>query len=465
MNVDAHFFCSAAKGKVLLKKDKLDPIKIYSCGVTTYDDIHLGHLRSAAVADLLVRFLKEAGYKTIFVKNFTDIDDKIINRAKESDINWQELSKTMIEKHNRALAPFKFIEPNFSPKVTENIPQIIKFIEELQKRDLAYLAEGDVYFKTRSAKNYGKFSSQKIDQLLAGARVEVNDVKNDPLDFALWKKSAEGAPGFESPWGLGRPGWHIECSAMIYDILGEEIDIHLGGTDLLFPHHENEIAQSEALTGKKLSKFWLHHELVRTKNQKMSKSLGNFAYVSEMLKKFNPKLIIYYLHTTHYRSYIDYTDEAIINTAEGLDRLYAALPQGNELNDSVKLDEEKYLEFLKCLADDLNSPQALAIMFGWVKEINRQKNPTPRLKLQQTLFKAMGSLNILEPEYQTWLNSERVIKETKLDVAEIEAMVRSRNQARRELDWVKADEIRNELLKLKVSLFDDGEKTTWQRTN
>lgn len=355
-------------------------VGMYVCGVTVYDNCHIGHARSAVAFDIIYRYLKYKGYDVVFVKNFTDVDDKIINRANEEGLGFSEVANKYIDEYYKDMSKLNIAKPEFEPKATEHIKEIIDLVKRLQQKGYAYEVDGDVYYRVDRFKEYGKLSGKNIDELKSGARVDVNDKKENPLDFALWKKSKENEPKWDSPWGEGRPGWHIECSAMSMKYLGESFDIHGGGEDLIFPHHENEIAQSEAATGKPFAKYWIHNGFVRINKEKMSKSLGNFFTIKDILKKYDGQTLRYFLLLTHYRSPIDFSFEGLDAAKEALNRYYNFIQRLEEtdFDKKGKLDEQlkqrldSLLErFEEAMDDDFNAPKAIGEVFSTIKAFNQ----------------------------------------------------------------------------------------------
>ncbi|MBI5251675.1 MAG: cysteine--tRNA ligase, partial [Desulfomonile tiedjei] len=345
-------------------------VGMYVCGVTVYDYCHIGHARSAVLFDIIYRYLRYRGYEVTYVRNFTDVDDKIINRANELQINWKELAEKFIREFYVDMDALGVLRPTHEPKATEFIGQIQQLIARLIEGGYAYQAEGDVMFSVYSFGPYGKLSGKRTDELMSGARVEVDEKKRNPLDFALWKAAKPGEPSWDSPWGPGRPGWHIECSAMSMFHLGEQFDIHGGGADLAFPHHENEIAQSEAATGKPFAKYWVHNGFVNIRSEKMSKSLGNVLNIRDILKIVHPEVLRLFLLTSHYRSPLDYSESFIREEAAALERLYAAMTGLDELMNAggslAELPEELSgitEKFAEAMDDDFNTPKGLAVLF------------------------------------------------------------------------------------------------------
>ncbi len=438
-------------------------VRMYVCGMTVYDLCHLGHARVMVVFDVVYRYLKALGFDVTYVRNITDIDDKIIARANERGEPFHALTERYIEAMHEDAAALGVLPPDIEPRATEHLPEIIVMIERLIERGHAYVAEnGDVYYDVRSFPEYGKLSGKSIDDLEAGARVEPGEVKRDPLDFALWKAAKPGEPAWDSPWGKGRPGWHIECSAMSTQALGDTFDIHGGGADLTFPHHENEIAQSEGATGHPFVKYWMHNGFVRINDEKMSKSLGNFFTVREILEHYRPEEVRYFILTSHYRSPLNYDDEHLQNARAALTRLYTALrglpaaePAGAEAFEA---------RFHAAMQDDFNTPEALAVMFDLVREINRVRPSDGRAAagLAAALRRMGDVLGILQLDPEAYLRGDTGA-EGALSDQEIEALIEQRQQAKGYKDWAEADRIRGQLKEAGIVLEDGAGGTTWRR--
>ncbi|MCB4205008.1 cysteine--tRNA ligase [Deferribacterales bacterium Es71-Z0220] len=463
-----------------LKKETFEPIhanevKMYVCGVTVYDDCHIGHARSSVVFDVIRKYLKYKGFKVTFVKNFTDIDDKIIKRSNELGISWKELTDRYIKSHDDDMAALMVERPDYTPKATEFINEMINLCERLIEKGYAYEKDGDVYFRVRAFKDYGKLSHRSIDDLLSGARVDINEIKEDPLDFALWKRSKENEPGWKSPWGVGRPGWHIECSAMSSKILGIPFDIHGGGKDLVFPHHENEIAQSEASEDKTFAKYWMHNGFVNINKEKMSKSLGNFFTIKDILKEFDREALRYFLLTTHYRSPLDFSQDNLIEAERALDRIYTALDEvksykptkkSKDLTSEIEKAGNEFFEgFAKSMDDDFNTPAALSHLFEFVKALNIILTNKPDEQSYSLLLKIVDKvkstcldvLGIIQKEPEEWFKANLA-----LDEEELNKLIEERNLARKNKNFAKADEIRDYLKEKGVELLDTLEGTKFR---
>lgn len=462
------------------KKEEFKPIKpgkagLYVCGITVYDYTHIGHARSSVVFDIIRRSLIHSGYDVTFVKNFTDIDDKIINRANEKGEKWDELAARFIEEHNTDMDALFIIRPDNAPKATDYIPKMIEFCERLIAGGHAYSVSGDVYFRVESFKNYGKLSGRNLDDMLAGARVDINDKKENPLDFALWKGAKEGEPSWSSPWGKGRPGWHIECSVMSEAILGNHIDIHGGGQDLIFPHHENEIAQSEAVSCNTFANYWVHNGFVNINKEKMSKSLNNFFTIRDILKICNPETLRFFFLMTHYRQPLEYSEDKLKESAVALGRIYIYLDElshaagskkGNDMRDIVSRMEENFnKEFSAAMDDDFNTPKAVAALFESVRLGNTIIAAKPSVETMNELKKITVAiadkvkkvLGVLNYSAAEWFKAHLQISET-----EVDKLITQRSQARAEKDFAKADEVRAQLAEMGVELLDTPEGTRYR---
>ncbi|SFR50612.1 cysteine--tRNA ligase [Thiomicrospira sp. ALE5] len=432
-------------------------VGIYVCGVTVYDYCHIGHARVMVVFDTVVRHMRARGLDVKYVRNITDIDDKIINRAFENQESVQSLTERFIKAMHEDETALNILRPDIEPKATDFIPEIQQLVNTLIEKGHAYAApNGDVYFKVKSFESYGRLSGKKQDDLEAGARVEINPNKQDPMDFVLWKASKENEPAWDSAWGQGRPGWHIECSAMSGSCIGERLDIHGGGMDLQFPHHENEIAQSECAHGEHYVNTWMHVGFVRVDNEKMSKSLNNFFTIREVLKDYHPEVIRYFLLSSHYRSPLNYTIENLDIAKTNLARLYTALQAAEP--GLVAADTNFEAKFNEAMDDDFNTPQAMAVLFELVKEVNKTQQPG-LVALLQSLANRLG---FLTESSEAFFKSQVGQRDGLTDDA-IEALIVERTQARVDKNWARSDEIRDELLAKGVELLDSKEGTTWRR--
>jgi len=459
-------------------------VGLYVCGVTVYDRCHVGHARSLVFFDTVVRYLRFTGYDVTFVRNITDIDDKIIKRAAEETIPSEELASRYIGTFRADVAALGCLQPDVEPRATDHIPEMLDLIARLEKRGIAYASEGDVYCAVAKIPGYGKLSKRKLDELLAGARVEVGERKKADLDFALWKAAKPGEPFWESPWGPGRPGWHLECSAMSTKYLGQPFDLHGGGEDLIFPHHENEIAQSEGATGTPFVKHWIHHAFVRINEEKMSKSLGNFLTIEEILKRVPSEALRLFLVSTHYRSPVDFSDQSLIDAQRACARLHETLarveekvgraavaPQGAvrapdvaSLPASIRPFHE---QFVAAMDDDLNSARALGVVFDEVREINRLLDAGADAAVvaehHANFARLGGVLGVLRHPASSYLESEkgRHLAGAGIDPAEVERLIGERAAARKAKDFKRGDAIRDELLARGVVLKDGAGGTTW----
>lgn len=443
-------------------------VKMYSCGPTVYDYFHIGNARPFIVFDTMRRYLEYRGYKVTFVQNFTDIDDKMIKRANEEGITVKELGERFIDEYFKDAQAIGIHKATIHPKATENIDAIIDVIKHLEENGYAYNVDGDVYFSTKKFKEYGKLSKQPLEDLEAGARIDINDNKRDAMDFALWKKQKEGEPAWESPWGMGRPGWHIECSAMVNKYLGKTIDIHSGGQDLIFPHHENEIAQSECANCEPFANYWMHNGYININNQKMSKSLGNFFTVRDILKKYDGEVIRFFMLSAHYRNPINFADTLMEQAKSAVERVYTCIDnlefllansEERELTDSEKeymnkLEECKQ-KFIDAMDDDLNTADAIAAVFDIVYASNtalstENKNAKSVVEKTLSLIHEIGAvLGLFEKK-----------KDNSID-AEVEALIEQRNKARSEKDWATADAIRDKLKSMNIELKDTPMGVKW----
>lgn len=436
-------------------------VRMYVCGITTYDYCHLGHARMLVVFDVVVRYLRALGFDVTYVRNITDIDDKIINRANEMGIAFDELTAKFIDIMHEDERALNILPPDIEPRATGHMAEIIAMVETLVEKGFAYAADnGDVYYAVGQFTDYTKLSRKNLDELVSGARVEVEAAKKDPRDFVLWKAAKPGEPGWPSPWGEGRPGWHIECSAMSTTCLGDTFDIHGGGSDLIFPHHENEIAQSEAATGKEFARLWMHNGPLRVDNEKMSKSLNNFFTIRDVLTQYPAEVIRYFLVSSHYRSPINYTADTLQQAYSGLERFYNAI-KGLDLNGVEAAANTEYeSRFMAAMADDFNSAEAIGVLFELAREINRLKTDqeAEAAPLAALLRQLCSILGVLQESPEDFLRSGSA----DVDAQEIDALIAQRNQARADKNWALADEIRDKLKALKVVLEDKDGVTSWR---
>ncbi len=451
---------SLSQQKKALKPIKEGQISLYVCGNTVYDDCHIGHARVFVAFDVLYRFLQCAGYNVHYVRNITDIDDKIIRRAAENQESIQDLTNRYIERLQEDCQALFVLPPTEQPRATDNITQMCDMISTLIDKDFAYVGtNGDVYYSVEHFEDYGALSHRSLDHLQEGARVEVDPHKRNPLDFVLWKKAKPNEPAWDSPWGPGRPGWHIECSAMSKRCLGHHFDIHGGGADLLFPHHENERAQSEASNGCTFVNTWMHVGFVQINNEKMSKSLNNFFTIRDVLKDYDPEVIRYFLLSSHYRSQINYSVEALEAAKQALSRLYVAV-------DNAPFDPNigsSYREqFMKAMSDDLNTPVALSILFELSRDIHKTVDPTEKHTLAMNLRQCAQVLGLLNQTTEAFL--QKSTKESGLSPEEIESAILQRQEARLQKNWALSDEIRKKLSDAGIILEDANGKTTWRRS-
>jgi len=437
---------------------------MYVCGMTVYDLCHLGHARVLVVFDTVTRYFRYSGYEVTYVRNITDIDDKIINRANENKEDFSVLTKRFIEAMHEDAAELGVLPPDEEPCATASMNDIINMIEILIEKGYAYVTKvgGDVYYDVSRFKGYGKLSGKKLEDLRAGERVVVDELKDDPLDFVLWKAVKPGEPSWDSPWGKGRPGWHIECSAMSTCCLGNHFDIHGGGQDLQFPHHENEIAQSEAATGETFVNFWMHNGFVRINDEKMSKSLNNFFTVREILKLYKGEEIRYFVMASQYRSPLNYSDQLLDNARTALSRLYNTL-RGLDVPESFDENDPAVEQFKQAMDDDFNTPEALAVLFDLANQVNklRDKDEDAALEKASVLKGLANVLGLLEDDAEQFLQAAVTEND---DTADIDALIAARNAARENKDWAEADRIRDELDAMSIVLEDKGGKTVWRRS-
>jgi len=472
------------------KKEEFHPLQegkigIYVCGITAYDVCHVGHARSAVVFDVITRYLRYRGWEVTYVKNFTDVDDKIIDKARRENAGIDAIAERYIREHDEDMGMLGVARPTFTPRATENIDGMIRLVATLLEKGVAYPMDGDVYYSVERFPGYGKLSGRNLEDMLAGARIDVNEKKRNPLDFALWKASREGEPWWESPWGRGRPGWHLECSVMSQRYLGETFDIHGGGEDLVFPHHENEIAQSEEATGKTLARYWIHNGFVRVNSEKMSKSLGNFFTIRDILQQYHPEVLRLFLLQSHYRSPVDFSDAALNEARQGMNRFYSTLkllrdiaaggtemaPETAEKDGEMKAQLQSLRErFCEAMDDDFNTARAIGHLFDAVRLVNAslaEKKPDVSrgvfVQAGQTLLEIGSVLGFFRQESNDYLRRDREREAGKrgLSVAEIERLIAERRAAREAKTWQRADEIRNGLAARGVILQDAPDATTW----
>ncbi|MCC5879539.1 MAG: cysteine--tRNA ligase [Idiomarina sp.] len=438
-------------------------VKLYVCGVTTYDYCHIGHARTYVAFDVVVRYLRYLGYKVTFVRNITDVDDKIIQRAAENNEDINALTERFITCMHEDFAALNLTPPDIEPRVTTHMDEIIALIETLVTKQHAYVADsGDVLFDVSSFKDYGKLSRQNLDQLQSGSRVSVDQGKQNPLDFVLWKHAKPGEPSWSSPWGEGRPGWHIECSAMNGKHLGKHFDIHGGGSDLMFPHHENEVAQSCCAHDTPYVNYWMHSGMVQVDQEKMSKSLGNFFTIREVLAKYDAETVRFFLLSGHYRSQLNYSEDHLQQARSALERLYTALRGITPTSPGATAREPFDKRFKGALNDDFNVPEAMSVLFDLARDINRVSNEDQALAagLAGLLVEYAGVLGILQQDVESFFQQGQNDDE----VSQIEALIKERNDARAAKDWARADQARDSLAALNILLEDGPQGTTWRRS-
>lgn len=480
------------------KKETFEPlvegqVGIYTCGITAYDVCHVGHARSAVVFDVITRYLQYRGYRVTYVKNFTDVDDKIIMKANAEGKTISEISERYIGEHDIDMDALGIARPTVAPRATEHIAGMIKLINILLAKGLAYEADGDVYYAVEKFKGYGKLSGRNLEEMIAGARVDVSEKKRYPLDFALWKASKEGEPWWDSPWGRGRPGWHIECSIMSQTFLGETFDIHGGGEDLIFPHHENEIAQSEGATGKPLARFWIHNGFVKVSSEKMSKSLGNFFTIKDILKSHHPEVVRLFMLQSHYKGPVDFSSESLAEARMGMERFYATLQAikgalaacrnfsavtgerlpGKDRDIFVRISSLPD-RFKEAMDDDFNTPRAIGYVFDTVRLVNGYMPDGKAALFAEACFvldtarkvvaEVGGVLGLFldDPDDYFMKDRNREAGNRGLDVHEIDSLIEERWAARLAKDWKRADEIRHFLAERKIILKDTGSGTAWK---
>ena len=474
------------------EKEEFVPVRegkigMYVCGITAYDYSHLGHARAAVVFDVVYRYLLYMGYEVTFIRNFTDVDDKIIDRANREKIDFKEISERFINEYSKDMGALGVKTPTAEPKASEHIKEMVEIIEEIIEKGYGYVRDGDVFFSVEKKKDYGKLSGRNLEEMRAGARIDIDERKVNPLDFALWKASKPDEPSWESPWGPGRPGWHIECSVMSKKYLGATFDIHGGGEDLVFPHHENEIAQSEAATGKPFAKYWIHNGFVNINREKMSKSLGNFFTIREILEKFHPESVRLFLLSNHYRSPIDFTDKNMSDAQSALDRFYTMMRRIDDLGDGEAENRDVHQQikelskklssgFKEAMDDDFNSARALGEIFEAIRVANQILDSVQKegkgcskkdFKPLKDTFNDLGSvIGVLNLKAEEWFQNTGTIdsreEEKGLNPDEIEKLIQERNAARKAKDWNRADELRDRLSQMGVVLEDTDKGTQWK---
>lgn len=443
---------------------------MYVCGVTVYDSCHVGHARSLLTFDVIYRYLCFLGYQVAFVRNFTDLDDKIIQRAKEQGTTSEAIATRYIREFSQDSAALGLLPPTHEPKATEHIPEIISLIRRLEEKGMAYRIDGDVFFPVERFPGYGKLSRRKLEELEAGARVEVDERKRSPMDFALWKASKEGEPFWESPWGEGRPGWHVECSAMSTKYLGQPFDIHGGGRDLVFPHHENEIAQSEGAFDCPFARYWIHNGFLNINQEKMSKSLGNIYTIREILERYEAATLRYYFLGSHYRSPIDFFDQGLEDAEKSMERIYETMDRLDRLvpsNGGTIPDEAVLDEFRREMDEDFNTPRALAFIFDEIHALNRRldEGKTAGLSARVLAMKSAGEvLGLFQEKAELFLRRkrERWMRNHGLSAQAIEELIQRRDRARSAKQWQEADRIRAELQERGITLEDTPGGTIWK---
>lgn len=457
-------FNTLSRQKEEFKPIHAGKIGMYVCGITIYDLCHIGHGRTFVAFDAISRYLRYLGYDLNYVRNVTDIDDKIIKRAAENNESVEELTTRMLAEMHKDFDALNILRPDSEPRATRHIGEIIELTQSLIERGHAYVAaNGDVMFEVKTDPNYGLLSRQDLEQLQAGARVEVADVKRNPMDFVLWKMSKEGEPSWESPWGLGRPGWHIECSAMNSKTLGNHFDIHGGGSDLMFPHHENEIAQSTCAHDGPYVNYWMHSGMVMVDREKMSKSLNNFFTIRDVLEYYDAETVRYFLLSGHYRSQLNYTEENLKQARTALERMYTAL-RGTDKSAVPAGGDEFKARFIEAMNDDFNTPEAYSVLFDMVREVNRLKSEdmSAANAMAAQLRELASVLGLLEQDPESFLKGGAQTEDD-AEVAKIEALIQQRLDARQNKDWAQADAARDELTVMGVVLEDGATGTTWRR--
>jgi len=439
----------------------IDPgkVRMYVCGMTVYDDCHLGHARMLLSFDMVFRWLQASGYEVTYVRNITDVDDKIIARAAENNESIGELTKRMITHLHRDTGRLLMLPPTFEPRATEHVPGMVALIEKLIGNGLAYpAANGDVYYAVAKFAGYGKLSGKSLSDLRAGERIEIDPHKRDPLDFVLWKAAKPGEPSWPSPWGDGRPGWHIECSVMSEHHLGQHFDIHGGGHDLQFPHHENEIAQSEGAHGHGFVNYWMHNGFLRFNDEKMSKSLGNFFKIDDVLKSYDAEVVRFFIVRAHYRSPLNYTEATLADAKNALDRLYTSLKGSDAPVQAIDWNEANANRFRNAMDDDFNTPEAIAVLFELANEVNRSHSASAASMLKSLA----ATLGLLQRDPQAYLQAAPQ-QEAVPAADQIEAQIAARSAAKKSRNFAEADRIRAELLAAGIVLEDSAQGTTWRR--
>jgi cysteinyl-tRNA synthetase len=464
------------------KKEEFKPVqegkvKLYVCGVTVYDHCHIGHARSAIVFDVMYRYFLAKSYEVVFVKNFTDIDDKIIKKSQIEGINWKDVAAKYISSFYEDMDALHILRPTHEPRATEHIEDMIALIDTLINKGVAYKVNGDVYFSVESYKGYGELSGRNLDEMMAGARVEIDEKKKNPLDFALWKSSKEGEPKWPTPFGEGRPGWHIECSAMSAKYLGLPFDIHGGGKDLVFPHHENERAQTESATGERFANYWLHNGFVNIEKEKMSKSIGNIMLIKDFIKEYHPEVLRLFFLSTHYRNPIDYNQKSIEDTNNALHRLYYTLERVDELKKYGPIEPKAYGEaeelekrYYEAMDDDFNTALALSYVFELSKMINKLLDDDPKINTPFVLFtnrlflSLANTIGLLLDDLASFTSTEKMRHLIRIGLTQdaLEKMIVERAQARKNKDYKTGDEIRNALSSMGILLQDSPKGTEWR---
>ncbi|MDH3567534.1 MAG: cysteine--tRNA ligase [Desulfobacteraceae bacterium] len=465
------------------KKELFEPleagkVRMYVCGPTVYDACHIGHARSVVVFDVIARYLKAKGYDVTYVRNFTDVDDKIIQKANQLGVDSKAVAERFIEEFYQDMDALNVQRATIEPKATDHIAQIVEFIKKLILKGFAYPINGDVYYSVEKFKKYGKLSGRKLEDMEAGARIDIDERKQNPFDFVLWKSAKPGEPAWDSPWGHGRPGWHIECSAMSSEYLGETFDIHGGGKDLCFPHHENEIAQSESLSGKPFVRYWVHNGFVNINQEKMSKSLGNFLMIKDVLKSYHPEAVRLFLLSNHYRSPIDFTDKAMDESSKGLDKIYALLERVEKKIGPIPVQDFEpgicWKHFCEAMDDDFNSARSIGIIFDAVRSLNRvldQHENSLSSEVTQTLQSGLADIRrtgdmlgmfLENPTRYFNKKQTRVLEQKSINPDVVAEMVEKREVARKVKNWEMADQIRKDLLDMGIILEDRADGPVWK---